>query len=721
MLSRDDNAKLNELEMRQGLTHLQSRPRIASIGLTLRCNLNCIMCFTQKMEKKDMEDQVFENAKQLFPALEEARWNDAGELFASRRCRQYLDVIRDLTLPKSYLSTNFQAAEPYMEDLVSGGFTHLSVSIDAATKETYESIRRGGKFDRLIRNLEMLHSLKQQRGLTYPLLTLVFVAMRRNIQELPAFVEMAHRFGAHEIHVLRLLPNPGEVEKKETISLSEIHGPYQEAFGKAQEFGIRLSHIAYTDDELDVQVRQSTKEPEDILPISHDFDRRSQFDFRGLPFCLSPWTEILIDVNGKIRPCCYHPMVLGDLNKESVLDIWNNDQYQEFRNKILNHDFRECHHCPWLHKVFHYHQPEQANQRAPLNQRFRTLEQGWNLDKDMMNRLSPFPDIKVQLDPLAYKLNKEWDLGDPLPDPNKALPLPDEFDQKRQELQSHHKIWQSIDQLPSGSHRPKAVAKIVSFFKSVMERAFRFHTGPRFEQQKKTNLLQIERMEELWENQQRLLTYLDLQKTFLDNQKNFNAVLVQYVNNFSDRLFDRIERQKDVNMEVLHTLRQTNERIDRLHGDNELILEAIQSMKDDEKRSLPSLRSLDDIFFKSEIRIDHVPERLKSGDRITLKGMVTNFSYRSWSHEGNQKVGVSYYWRNKENGLLDRGREVAIWLPETLKPSQKLDLTMEVKIPSVQGAHELVMSLITSDQQDFADFSQANLTREVHIYHDGEE
>jgi len=101
MNERARNSFINENEMKQGMIQLQSRPRIASIGLTLRCNMNCIMCFTQKMNKKDMEKEIFDNATSLFPYLEEARWNDAGELFASKKCEEYLQTIKTLHIPKS--------------------------------------------------------------------------------------------------------------------------------------------------------------------------------------------------------------------------------------------------------------------------------------------------------------------------------------------------------------------------------------------------------------------------------------------------------------------------------------------------------------------------------------------------------------------------------------------------------------------------------------------
>jgi MoaA/NifB/PqqE/SkfB family radical SAM enzyme len=50
------------------------------------------------------------------------------------------------------------------------GLDSLVVSIDGATRSTYERIRRGASFDAVLRNIERFNALRAQRGMKTPLI-----------------------------------------------------------------------------------------------------------------------------------------------------------------------------------------------------------------------------------------------------------------------------------------------------------------------------------------------------------------------------------------------------------------------------------------------------------------------------------------------------------------------------------------------------------------------
>lgn len=704
MLSREENRLLNIEEMKQGNVALISRPRIASIGLTLRCNMNCIMCFTQKMQKIDMADGIFRNATQLFSTLEEARWNDAGELFASHSCEEYLKIIDGLRIPKSYLSTNLKDADKYIDYLVGGGFTHLSVSIDAATGATYEAIRRGGKFDKLQKNLDLLVSSKKRGNTELPYLTLVFIAMRRNMHELPAFVDLARRYEAREIHVLKLLPNPACLELSETIELEELRPFYKEAFARAKEYGIRLSHIAYTDDEL----LQTDRKAESEVVIEEDpalSSRESHFGFKGFPYCQSPWTEILIDVEGNVRPCCYNPKVLGSLKEHSVLDIWNNEKYQDFRRKMLNHDFYECHHCSWQHKVFHYLSPEEKGTFAPVNKRLQAMERAWELKKDIYHH-PPFSDLKIALDPLAFRMNKEWDGGILLPDPHQTIASAANFDEQKKSL--HHQL-ETIRNKVSGPPQPDVSRKrpVKNFLKRVVYRLVRPIIEPEFQWHKDMAIDSFQRFEELSERDKNVVSYIDMIRTFLENQKNFNALLVQYLNQFSERFFERVERQKDLNMESLHAFRQTNERIDSLLRDNALLLQMMTHL--DEKitgpdnSGMPFPTRLDDIFYGATVGINGPDKEIPAASDLLLTLTVSNNSLKIWQPNSVYAVGITVFWCDDRNFPLWTGEEKTTWLDKPLHPGETKKFDITVSVPAKAGKYTLTATLVASNGDKFID------------------
>lgn len=65
-------------------------------------------------------------------------------------------------------------------------------------------------------------------------------------------------------------------------------------------------------------------------------------------FCVLPWTHLNTWPNGKVYPCCMVPWQehIGDMEKERLEDIWNNDHMKGIRKQMLNgerpHSCRKC-------------------------------------------------------------------------------------------------------------------------------------------------------------------------------------------------------------------------------------------------------------------------------------------------------------------------------------------------------------------------------------------
>ncbi len=86
----------------------------------------------------------------------------------------------------------------------SGIVRMLNFSVNAATPETYARLHRA-ELDRVIRKMEMLQAMRMECGSQTPWTSLSFVAMADNIQELPAFVDLACRVGGRRVLVNDLI------------------------------------------------------------------------------------------------------------------------------------------------------------------------------------------------------------------------------------------------------------------------------------------------------------------------------------------------------------------------------------------------------------------------------------------------------------------------------------------------------------------------------------
>ncbi len=59
-----------------------------------------------------------------------------------------------------------------------------------------------------------------------------------------------------------------------------------------------------------------------------------------------PWIHLHVDTNGLVKACCNSSITYGDVNKESLNQIWNGNSIKEFRSKILKGEKdRRCSAC----------------------------------------------------------------------------------------------------------------------------------------------------------------------------------------------------------------------------------------------------------------------------------------------------------------------------------------------------------------------------------------
>lgn len=164
------------------------------ISFDRTCNLYCISC-RDKVEFSDPEkvqkqlDSVIACGKDI----KQLEMCGAGDPIASPVYRNFLLNFPENSFPKLEtikLHTNAQLlTQVFYEKLpgfVKERFTNVEISIDAATKDTYERIRRGGNWETLIENLKFLKSTNKIRSWE-----LDFVVQRLNYKEIKDFFKFA--------------------------------------------------------------------------------------------------------------------------------------------------------------------------------------------------------------------------------------------------------------------------------------------------------------------------------------------------------------------------------------------------------------------------------------------------------------------------------------------------------------------------------------------------
>jgi pyruvate-formate lyase-activating enzyme len=192
---------------------LEEVPQMVQLNHDPTCNLACPSCRTEIITAKAEEQDVYAESAQrvILPLLRKVNGQSyisgGGEAFASRHYRSILAALNRTEYPDLYLYliTNGQltTAERWRQfpDLLEM-IDILSVSIDAARAETYERLRRPGKWPLLMKNLELIAEMRRSGSIRR--FQINFVVQEENYREIPEFVELGTRLGVDSIWLQRL-------------------------------------------------------------------------------------------------------------------------------------------------------------------------------------------------------------------------------------------------------------------------------------------------------------------------------------------------------------------------------------------------------------------------------------------------------------------------------------------------------------------------------------
>lgn len=188
-------------------------PEEVSITTDNTCNLRCKFC-RDKFPNNNFDKEKFEEEIEniYLPILKNVKIltiGTTGEPFASHKEKLLIKRVAE-----KYPNIRFQfqtngvlGNARTLKDLnIEDRIESIAVSIHAATRWTYNKIVRGGKFDKVLSNLELYSNLKKENKLNK--LRIIFVVFSENYKEMPAFVRLAQKYNANaEFWALMEIPS----------------------------------------------------------------------------------------------------------------------------------------------------------------------------------------------------------------------------------------------------------------------------------------------------------------------------------------------------------------------------------------------------------------------------------------------------------------------------------------------------------------------------------
>jgi hypothetical protein len=223
--------------VRDNITRSQRGPKLVKLAHDDSCNLSCPSCrdhlIVAKKEKQLGLDRVLNDF--ILPFLADAEVLELagdGEPFASKHYRDILKLTA-ANYPDLEISLHTNAVlcdeHNWSELALEGRVRSVLVSIDAARKETYDVVRRGGDWERLNENLRMLGEKRKSGSVKW--LTFAFVVQSRNFREMAEFVALAKRRHADRVS-FSLIYRWDRAMTNEAFLKEQVWSPEHPEFGE---------------------------------------------------------------------------------------------------------------------------------------------------------------------------------------------------------------------------------------------------------------------------------------------------------------------------------------------------------------------------------------------------------------------------------------------------------------------------------------------------------
>jgi radical SAM protein with 4Fe4S-binding SPASM domain len=297
-------------------------PREVYIEPTNRCNERCATCprtFSRREPEADLDRGRFVRILDQFPGVERVVLHGVGEPLLAR---DLPCMVEEAHRRGAWVLFNTNALALHRrlgERLIAAGLDELRVSIDASDPRTYRAIRGVDGYAKAMRRTAEFCALLRERGAERPRVSMVFIAMRANLQQLPAVIERAGALGVPRVVLQRLVYfGQGRAVAEQSVMGDAPADLISRCRTAAERWGVELVGCG------------GMGPGESLEPI----DGR-----RPWAGCTRPWRSTYVTANGNVLPCCIAPfatsdyggIVLGNLFEVSVTEVWNGTRYEAFR------------------------------------------------------------------------------------------------------------------------------------------------------------------------------------------------------------------------------------------------------------------------------------------------------------------------------------------------------------------------------------------------------
>ena len=263
---------------------------------TSQCNLKCPMCIQSMSypQTDSMTDETFENVLSQIASMKipSVCMNLTNEPLLDSKIYDRIRAIAAIaTVVDIHMNTNaVKLTKLNAEKILRSGLTRLLIGFDAYSKDVFEKIRVGARYDSVIRNILNFIEMKKDLGAVFPVVRISFVRTSVNEHETNAWLEFW----------------------KEKVDYLTIQEYISEARDDSRDY---------------------------LFPRHHRKENLINFDNF---YCQQPFERVGIRGDGMVQPCCqYAPeLSLGNVKQTGLSDMWTGKKARDLRQSFIDQTWK---------------------------------------------------------------------------------------------------------------------------------------------------------------------------------------------------------------------------------------------------------------------------------------------------------------------------------------------------------------------------------------------
>jgi radical SAM protein with 4Fe4S-binding SPASM domain len=308
------------------------------------CNLKCRMCTREVIDGMNTRSMPLADFERLIVEVDPyyVTLNGLGEPLIDKTIFGKLAFLRRRGILTSMPTNGTYIRREKLDKLAENLPDILQMSIDGATKESFEQIRVRGDFARIVANyrsildrrnagagppgvkMRILCALQKKNLFDYR----EMFALVRSMPGLDAFeLVPVFDYDAEGTAFVELVPSREDV--------LALHGELD-----------RATVTATSDEEAAFYRRWKAVSGQWLDPAAATVAPES-----NTHACLIPWFNAYVDVKGRVFPCCFlsnSGHLMGNVYDRSFAEIWHGEAYRSFRARMLSDrpNMSGCRTCP---------------------------------------------------------------------------------------------------------------------------------------------------------------------------------------------------------------------------------------------------------------------------------------------------------------------------------------------------------------------------------------